>query len=138
MTNPSSLGRVPRIVRAALAVAALLTIVTASPALGASQVSIEARALVGGRYEVGGWVAVAVTLVNEGAPTEGTLLAEADCLLCVTRYLSGLVARLDGDAYAVGTRIAASEELAVLLGAEPPDDWDAEAPAAPDDLGLLR
>ena len=46
--------------------------------------------------------------------------------------------RLEADAYAVGTHIAASEELVVLLGAEPPDYWDAGASAAPDDdLGLL-
>jgi hypothetical protein len=66
-----------------------------------------------------------------------SLLAEADCLLCLTRCLSGLVTWLDTDAHAVGTRMAATEELVDLLGTEPPDYWDAQAPAAPDDLGLL-
>jgi hypothetical protein len=83
-------------------------------------------------------VAAVFAQTYEGNRLEAeSLLAEADCLVCVTRCLSGLVARLDGDAYAVGTRIAASEELVVLLGAEPPDYWDAEAPVAPDDFGLL-
>jgi hypothetical protein len=52
----------------------------------ASSVEIEARALVGGRYEIGGWLAVAVTLANPGAPTDGYLSAETDGGL-VRRYV---------------------------------------------------
>jgi hypothetical protein len=78
MTYRTAMGRTNRIGRVALLLAALTLLVTAQPAFAASQVSIEARALVGGRYEVGGWAAVAVTLVNEGAPTEGNLTAEAE------------------------------------------------------------
>ena len=47
-----------------------------APVRGASSVDMQLRALMGGRYEVGGWVAVAVTLVNEGEPTQGDLTAE--------------------------------------------------------------
>jgi hypothetical protein len=57
-----------------LALAALL--VGVLPVHAASSIQIEARALVAGRYEVGGWAAVSVTLVNEGEPTEGYLTAE--------------------------------------------------------------
>jgi hypothetical protein len=41
-------------------------------------VQLEVHPLVGGRYEVGGWIALSVTLVNQGAPTEGYLVAETD------------------------------------------------------------
>lgn len=44
----------------------------------ASAVDIEARALVGGRYAVNSWIAIAVTLVNDGAPTEGDLAAATE------------------------------------------------------------
>ena len=53
-----------------------LLVVAPLPARAASSVQIEARALVGGRYEVGGWMALSVTLVNEGEPTEGYVVAE--------------------------------------------------------------
>ena len=56
----------------------LALLVPALPARAASAIQIEARALVGGRYEVGGWMAISVTLVNDGEPTEGTLAAETD------------------------------------------------------------
>ena len=62
-----------RIVHAAVLAAVIALLVGAMPAHAASSVQIEARALVGGRYEVSGWMAVSVTLVNEGAPTEGYL-----------------------------------------------------------------
>lgn len=77
MTNCSASSRASRIARIFLLVGVLVTL-SAQPVLGASQVQIEARALVGGRYQVGGWAAVAVTLINEGAPTEGYLSAEAE------------------------------------------------------------
>jgi len=77
MTNTSA-SRAARLVPVALLLGALLLAGGTGTALAASQVSIEARALVGGRYEVGGWVAIAVSLVNEGAPTEGSLVAEGE------------------------------------------------------------
>ena len=61
---------------AALLLAALL--LPALPARAASSVDLEARALVGGRYPVGGWMAIAVTLVNDGEPTQGDLAAATE------------------------------------------------------------
>ncbi|HUH17029.1 MAG TPA: hypothetical protein VMM85_03700 [Methylomirabilota bacterium] len=62
--------------RCAALFAALALMLSALPVLAASSVQLDARVLVGGRYEVGGWVAVATTLINEGEPTEGNLSAE--------------------------------------------------------------
>jgi hypothetical protein len=65
--------------RHAAALAAVLSmLVGILPAHAATAVDIEARALMGGRYEIGGWLALSVTLVNQGAPTEGFLTAETD------------------------------------------------------------
>jgi hypothetical protein len=64
-----------------LAVVAMLLgglLVPALPARAASSIDIEARALVGGRYMVGGWMAIAVTLVNDGEPTQGDLAAATE------------------------------------------------------------
>jgi hypothetical protein len=64
-----------------LACAAMLLpalLLPALPVRAASSVDIEARALVGGRYEVGGWMAIAVTLVNDGEPTQGDLAAATE------------------------------------------------------------
>ncbi|MCA1568968.1 MAG: hypothetical protein LC798_01345 [Chloroflexi bacterium] len=64
-----------------VAVLALLLMAMLLPALpvgAASAVQIEARALVGGRYAVGGWMAISVTLVNDGEPTQGTLAAATE------------------------------------------------------------
>jgi hypothetical protein len=60
----------------ALLLGALL--VPAAPVQAASSVDIEVRALAGGRYAVGGWMAIAVTLVNDGEPTQGDLAAETE------------------------------------------------------------
>ena len=62
------------------AVALLLTalLIPALPVRAASSIDIEARALVGGRYMVGGWMAISVTLVNDGEPTQGTLAAATE------------------------------------------------------------
>jgi len=60
---------------------ALLLVALLLPALpvnAASSIQIEARALVGGRYAVGGWMGISVTLVNDGEPTEGTLAATTE------------------------------------------------------------
>ena len=72
MTNPTPSARAARFA-ALFAVAVLL--LGSMPAHAASAVEIDARALVGGRYQVGGWLGVTVTLVNEGAPTDGQLVA---------------------------------------------------------------
>jgi hypothetical protein len=69
---------IPRSLRGAILLAALLAAVGPMPAHAASAVEIEARALLGGRYEAGGWAAVSVTLVNGGAPTEGWLEGDTD------------------------------------------------------------
>ncbi len=63
-------------IRVAVLAAALTLLVAPLPARAASAVEIEARALVGGRYEVGGWLALSVSLANEGEPTSGYLTAE--------------------------------------------------------------
>jgi hypothetical protein len=77
------------VLRAALA-AVLVALVVAGaggkPVRAASSVAIDARVLLGGRYEVGGWAAVAVTLVNESSPTDGYLTAETDAGI-VRRYV---------------------------------------------------
>lgn len=69
---------IPRTLRAAILLSALLAAVGPVPARAASAVEIEARALLGGRYEPGGWAAIAVTLVNDGTPTEGWLQTDTD------------------------------------------------------------
>ncbi len=56
----------------------LALLVPALPVRAASSIQIEAQALVGGRYAVGGWMAISVTLVNDGEPTEGTLAAATE------------------------------------------------------------
>lgn len=77
------------ILRAALA-ALLVALVVAGlggePVRAASSVGVDARVLLGGRYEAGGWAAVSVTLVNESSPTEGYLTAETDAGI-VRRYV---------------------------------------------------
>ena len=78
-TNRTVLPRASRAVMlSALVVALLATLLAAVPARAASSVEIQLRPLMGGRYEVGGWLAVAVTLVNDGEPTEGNLTAATD------------------------------------------------------------
>ncbi len=64
-----------RMARVAVLAATLIALLGAIPVHAASSVQVEARALVAGRYEVGGWMALAVTLVNDGEPTEGYLSA---------------------------------------------------------------
>lgn len=64
--------------RAAALAAVLSLLIGAVPAHAATAVDIEVRALAGGRYEIGGWLALSVTLVNQGAPVEGYLTAETD------------------------------------------------------------
>jgi hypothetical protein len=75
MTNANALARARR----AVLLAALLSLAVGTlPARAASAVDIEVRPLVGGRFEIGGWMALSVTLNNDGAPTDGYLTAETD------------------------------------------------------------
>ena len=67
-----------RSLRGAILLASLLAAFAPVPASAASAVEIEARALLGGRYEPGGWAAISVTLVNGGTPTEGWLESDTD------------------------------------------------------------
>ena len=75
-TAPETARWATAIAGVALLVSAVL--VPAAPVRAASAVEIEARPLVGGRYPANGWLAIAVTLVNEGEPTQGDLAAETD------------------------------------------------------------
>ncbi len=77
MPIPSALTRACRMAAAAAVALALLG-PAPSPARAASAVQLEVHPLVGGRYEVGGWAALSVTLVNQGAPTEGYVAAETE------------------------------------------------------------
>jgi hypothetical protein len=61
---------------AAVLLGVALYVLPATPARAASSVQIEVRPLVGGRYEVNGWAGLAVTLVNEGVPTDGWVSAQ--------------------------------------------------------------
>ena len=79
MTNRTAFARASQAtVLSALVLALLATLLNVVPARAASSVEIQLRPLMGGRYEVGGWAAVAVTLLNDGEPTEGNLTAETD------------------------------------------------------------
>lgn len=79
MTNRTVFPRASQAtVLSALVLVLLATLLSVVPARAASSVEIQLRPLMGGRYEVGGWAAVAVTLVNDGEPTEGNLSAETD------------------------------------------------------------
>lgn len=80
MTNRTALPTTSRWARSVLLGALLLAalLLPALPVRAASPIGLEARALVGGRYEVGGWMAIAVTLVNEGEPTQGDLAATTE------------------------------------------------------------
>jgi hypothetical protein len=62
-----------RAARVAALVALVAMPLMAVPVQAASSVRIDARPFVAGRYEVGGWLGISVTLVNDGAPTEGYL-----------------------------------------------------------------
>ncbi|HEX5040850.1 MAG TPA: hypothetical protein VFW95_12035 [Candidatus Limnocylindria bacterium] len=68
---------VRRAARRAVLVVLLAMPLLALPVQAASSVRIDARPLVGGRYEVGGWLGLSVTLVNDGAPTDGYLSTES-------------------------------------------------------------
>ncbi|MDP9468900.1 MAG: hypothetical protein M3P32_09230, partial [Chloroflexota bacterium] len=68
-------GRLARLAAAAV-LAALLLPAIGAPVGAADTIQLEARALVAGRFESNGWLALAVTLSNSGAPTTGYLAAD--------------------------------------------------------------
>ena len=70
-------GTPARLAAAAL-LAMLLLPVAAAPSGAAGPVAMEARALVGGRFEANGWAAIAVTLSNDGPPITGYLAADGE------------------------------------------------------------
>lgn len=61
--------------RSATASALLLMLVAVGVTAAASPVSLEVRPLLGGRFESGGWLALAVRLANDGPPVAGYLVA---------------------------------------------------------------
>lgn len=56
--------------------AVLVGLVLPLAPVAAASVTIEARGLVGGRYESGGWLAIAISLANDGAPVSGAVVAD--------------------------------------------------------------
>jgi hypothetical protein len=67
-----------RAVRAAsTAIVAIVFVLLVAPmASAAGPVSIEARGLLGGRFSAGGWLGLAITLANDGAPVTGYVAAD--------------------------------------------------------------
>ncbi|HJP70346.1 MAG TPA: hypothetical protein VJ975_01355 [Candidatus Limnocylindria bacterium] len=83
MTNRTAVNRAGRV---ATLLAVAFVLFGALPVRAASSIQIDARALVGGRYAIGGWLAVSVTLVNDGEPTDGYLSASTS-LSTVQRHV---------------------------------------------------
>ena len=50
----------------------------AAPVGAADAITLEARALVGGRFEANGWIGIAATLSNGGSPVTGYLAADGE------------------------------------------------------------
>lgn len=75
MPSPTPVRRAARWALPAVIGALLVVPLVPTPARAASSVEIEVRALVGGRYVADGWIALAVTMVNEGEPTDGHLVS---------------------------------------------------------------
>ncbi|HEX2222093.1 MAG TPA: hypothetical protein VHK06_06165 [Candidatus Limnocylindria bacterium] len=78
MSIPSSLRRPLRPLLASVLLAGLLLPIVAIPASAAGPITMAARPLVAGRFEPGGWVAIAVSLANDAAPVDGILSTETD------------------------------------------------------------
>src|SRR5919108_3087569 len=68
--------RAAHLLRPAVLMAALALALAAVPVRGATSVEIEIRPLLGGRYAVGGWVGVSVSVRNDGPPTDGHVSAQ--------------------------------------------------------------
>jgi hypothetical protein len=75
MTHPT--GRLARLAVAALLAGMMLPWI-AAPVGAADAITLEARALVGGRFETNGWIAIAATLSNGGSPVTGYLAADGE------------------------------------------------------------
>ena len=61
---------------AAAACALFLLPILATAAIGADPVQLQARALVAGRFEDGGWLGIAISLTNDAQPVNGFVVAE--------------------------------------------------------------
>ncbi|MEO8638741.1 MAG: hypothetical protein ABI458_02355 [Chloroflexota bacterium] len=70
-------GRLARLAAAALLAGAMLPWI-AAPVGAADAITLEARALVGGRFETNGWIAIAATLTNGGSPVTGYLAGDSE------------------------------------------------------------
>jgi hypothetical protein len=72
--------RTGRLVRLAAAVilAGMTLSSMAAPVGAAGPITLEARALVGGRFETNGWIAIAATLTNGGSPVTGYVAADSE------------------------------------------------------------
>jgi hypothetical protein len=68
-------GRLARLAAAAF-LAGLMLPAAVAPAGAADAITLEARALVGGRFEANGWIALAATLSNGGSPVTGYLTTD--------------------------------------------------------------
>jgi hypothetical protein len=70
----------PAAARAASAVvlAALLIALVPGTAAAADSVRLEARSLVGGRFEASGWAAISIALTNSGEPVDGYVTVESE------------------------------------------------------------
>jgi hypothetical protein len=61
-----------------IALVAIVGVLLPASAAAADTIDLEAHALVAGRFEAGGWVAVSVSLANDGAPVTGYLAADGE------------------------------------------------------------
>ncbi|MBA3689035.1 MAG: hypothetical protein H0W81_09430 [Chloroflexi bacterium] len=68
-------GRLARLAAAALLAGMTLPAI-AAPVGAADSIALDARALVGGRFETNGWIAITATLSNGGSPVTGYLAAD--------------------------------------------------------------
>ncbi|MEP6807662.1 MAG: hypothetical protein ABI978_03585, partial [Chloroflexota bacterium] len=75
MTNRP--GRMARFAAAAF-LAALILPAVAGSAGAADSVTLQARALVGGRFVTNGWLALSVTISNDGPPTTGYIATDGE------------------------------------------------------------
>lgn len=131
----------------ALALAFVSLAAVPPPARAAGEISITARGLMGGRFTVGEWAALAVSLANDGAPVTGSLVAASGAgevrraveLPAGSRKEVVLYVRPDAFTREVTVRFATEEETISAVAAV--TGLDASAPAVAlvgDDDGALR
>src|SRR6185369_6735950 len=70
-------GRLARLAAAAFMAGMVLPWIS-TPVGAADAITVEARALVGGRFETNGWIAIAAALTNGGSPVTGYLAADGE------------------------------------------------------------